>query len=123
MLALRFGRMDDGHAISFKVLRRGTPVFTADRVELGKVRRVQEAKRENLFDGIVIDTRKGMRFVDAPEVDRIAERAVTVTFVAAEADEHLQEVSSRLARRMRTSKTSRRTKRLGDRIRDAWNQR
>ena len=115
--------MDDGHAISFKVLRRGTPVFTADRIELGKVRRVQEAKRENLFDGIVIDTRNGLRFVDAPEVDRIAERAVTVTFVAAEADEHLQEVSSRLARRVSNSKTARRAKRLSGRARDAWDRR
>jgi hypothetical protein len=115
--------MDDGHAISFKVLRRGTPVFTSDGIELGKVRRVQEAKRENLFDGIVIDTRKGLRFVDAPEVTRIAERAVTVNFVAAEADEHVQDVSSRLAGRLRNSKTARRAKRLGGRARDAWDRR
>jgi hypothetical protein len=115
--------MDDGHAISFKVLRRGTPVCSADGVELGKVRRVQEAKRENLFDGIVIDTRKGLRFIDAPEVARIAERAVTATFPAAEAEQHLQEVSSRFGRRLRSSKTARRAKRLGARARDAWDRR
>ena len=114
---------DDGHAISFKVLRRGTPVRSSDGAELGKVRRVQEAKRENLFDGIVIDTRKGMRFVDAPEVERIAERAVTVIFTAAEADDHLQDVSSRLSARLRNSKTARRAKRLGGRARDAWDRR
>jgi hypothetical protein len=115
--------MDDDHAISFKVLRRGTTVLSSDGVELGKVRRVQEAKRENIFDGIVIDTAKGLRFLDAPEVARIAERAVTATFTATEADEHLQEMSSRLSRRLRKGKTARRVKRLGGRARDAWDRR
>jgi hypothetical protein len=119
----RLDGVDDGHAISFKVLRRGTPVRSADGVELGKVRRIQEAKRENVFDGIVIDTRNGLRFVDAPEVERIAERAVTVTFPADEAEQHLQEVSSRLARRLTSSKTARRAKRLRGRARDAWDRR
>jgi hypothetical protein len=114
---------DDGHAISFKVLRRGTPVLSADGVELGKVRRVQEAKRENIFDGIVVDTRNGLRFLDAPEVARIAELAVTTTFPAAEADDHLEDVSSRLAGRLKNSKTARRAKRIGGRARDAWDRR
>ena len=115
--------MDDGSAISFKVLRRGTPVRSADGVELGKVRRVQEAKRENIFDGIVIDTRGGTRFVDAPEVARIAERAVTLTFPAAEAEQHLEPVQSRTGRRLRNMKTTRRAKRLGERVRNAWDRR
>jgi hypothetical protein len=114
---------DDGHSISFKVLRRGTPVRSSDGVKLGTVRRVQEAKRENIFDGIVIDTSKGKRFVDAPEVARIAERAVTVTFPAAEADDHLADVSSRVAVRFQRSKTARRAKRLGQRARDSWDRR
>jgi hypothetical protein len=114
---------DDGHSISYKVLRRGTPVRSSDGVEIGKVRRVQEAKRENIFDGIVIETDKGRRFVDAPEVARIAERAVTVTFDAAGADQHLNEVSSRLAERFRKSKTARRAKRVGRRARDSWENR
>jgi hypothetical protein len=115
--------MDDGHAISFKVLRRGTPVRSSDGIELGKVRRVQEAKRENIFDGIVVDTSNGLQFLDAPEVARIAELAVTATFTAAEADEHLHEVPSRLGGRLRNSKTARRAKRLGGRARDAWDRR
>jgi hypothetical protein len=114
---------DDGHAISYQVLRRGTVVRSADDVELGTVRRVQEAKREHIFDGIVIDTREGKRFVDAPEVARIAERAVTVTFTAAEAEQHLHDVSSRLSRRLQGMTTTRRAKRLGKRARDAWDRR
>jgi hypothetical protein len=115
--------MDDGHAISFKVLRRGTPVLSSDGVELGKVRRVQEAKRENIFDGIVIDTGRGKRFVDAPEVARIAERVVTLTISAAEVEQHLHPVPSRFGGRVRRAKTVRRAKRLGDRARDAWDRR
>jgi hypothetical protein len=118
-----FDVVDDGHAISFKVLRRGTPVFSSDGVELGKVRRVQEAKRENIFDGVEIDTSSGLRFLDAPEVARIAEHAVTATFPASEADDYLEEVASRLAGRLRRSKTAKRAKRLGGRARDAWDRR
>jgi hypothetical protein len=115
--------MDEGHAVSFKVLQRGTPVQSSDGVKLGTVRRVQEAKRENIFDGIVIETGDGRRFVDAPEVARIAERMVTLTFSAEEADEHLLPAPSRMADRFRMAKTVRRTKRLGRRARDSWNQR
>ena len=68
------GVSDEGHAISYKVLARGTPVWTSDGVEIGTVRHVLENDREHIFDGIVVDTPRGRRFVDAPEVGRIAER-------------------------------------------------
>ena len=73
---------DDGHAISYKVLPRGTPVRSADGVQIGTVRRAQETGREHIFDGIVIDTKAGKRFVDAPEVARITERRVTLSIDA-----------------------------------------
>ena len=92
-------------------------------MEIGTVRRAQEAKREHIFDGIVLDTAKGKRFVDAPEVARITERVVTLTFPAAEADLHLAEVSSRVAGRLGNTTTARRAKRLGKRARDSWGQR
>jgi hypothetical protein len=114
---------DDGQAISFKVLRRGTPVMSSDGVQLGTVRRTHEAARENIFDGIDVDTREGTRFVDAPEVARIAERAVTLTFPAAEADRHLVARGSSLGRAMRNAKTVRRAKRAGDRLRERWDRR
>jgi hypothetical protein len=52
---------------------------------VGRVDRVLENPREHIFDGIVISTDKGPRFVDAPEVGRIAERLVTLTIDATEA--------------------------------------
>ena len=114
---------DDGSAISYQVLRRGTPVKSSDGVQLGTVRRVEEAAREHIFDGIVIDTEDGKRFVDAPEVARIAERWVTLTFPAAEAGEHLQEVGSKFGARLKGSRTARRMKRLGDDARQKWDRR
>ena len=113
---------DDGHAIGYKVLARGTPVRTSDGVKIGTVRRVQDNAREHIFDGIVIDTPDGRRFVDAPEVARIFERAVILTITAEEAKE-LPEQGSAISARMRNAKSVRRAKRLGRSMRDRWDQR
>jgi hypothetical protein len=82
---------DDGYAISYKVLEKGTVVNSADGVKLGTVARVEEAKREQMFDGLIVDTGSGRKFIDAPEVARIAERGVTTTFAAADADKYMSE--------------------------------
>jgi hypothetical protein len=71
--------MDDGVAISYKVLASGTQVRSSDGVVVGTVDRVLENPREHIFDGIVIRTARGERFVDAPEIARITERAVTLS--------------------------------------------
>jgi Mrp family chromosome partitioning ATPase len=113
---------DHGHAIGYKVLKRGTPVRSSDGVQVGTVRRVQDNAREHIFDGIVIDTPGGRRFVDAPEVARILERAVVLTITAAEAKE-LPEQGSAMAERMRGATTVRRAKRLGRSVRERWDQR
>jgi len=73
---------DDGYAISYKVLEQGTPVQASDGTDVGVVRDVLENKAEHIFDGLVIDTPAGQRFVDAPEVQRIAELRVTLTIDA-----------------------------------------
>jgi hypothetical protein len=114
---------DDGHAVSFQVLRRGTPVRSADGVQLGTVRRVHEAKREHIFDGIDVDTPEGLRFLDAPEVRRIAERWVTTTFPASEKDANLTDRGSRIARMLGNTTTARRAKRTGESLRDRWDRR
>jgi hypothetical protein len=112
---------DDGHAISYKVLPRGTVVRAADGTEVGRVRRVQENVRENIFDGIVIDTPSGRRFVDAPEVQRVAERGVTLTISAAEVPE-LPEPGG-MRQRLDQAKTVRRAKRFGRDMRNRWDRR
>jgi hypothetical protein len=113
---------DHGHAIGYKVLPRGTPVLSSDGVQVGTVRRVQDNAREHIFDGIVIDTTDGRRFVDAPEVARIFERAVVLAITAEEA-RALPEKSSAAAERVRHASTVRRAKRLGRSMRDRWDRR
>jgi hypothetical protein len=78
---------DDGPAISYKLLQRGTPVQAADGTLLGTTDRVLDNAREQIFDGIVVRTDRGEVFVDAPEVGRITEAVVTLTIDAAGAAE------------------------------------
>jgi hypothetical protein len=80
--------IDDGIAVHYSELARGTPVFGSDERQVGTVDEVRDLAREHMLDGIVIRTEAGeRRFVDAPEVARTAERAVTLTIPAAEVDE------------------------------------
>jgi hypothetical protein len=60
-------------------------VVSSDGEEIGKVVEVLDNFREHIFDGLVIQTVGGeRRFVDAPEVARTAERAVTLNITAAQ---------------------------------------
>jgi len=78
--------IDDGHAIHYAAVERGTPVYGADGVEIGKVREVVDNYVERILDGFVIETPgRELRFVDAPEVARTAERGVTLMITSAEA--------------------------------------
>jgi hypothetical protein len=89
---------DDGVAVHYTALERGTPVWSSDGEEVGKVVEVLDNYREHIFDGLVIATTSGdRRFVDAPEVARTAERAVTLTITAAECAELGPPPSSRPA--------------------------
>ncbi|MFL5825833.1 MAG: hypothetical protein ACJ76V_04860 [Thermoleophilaceae bacterium] len=113
---------DDGHAISYQALRRGTPVRAAGGTEVGTVRKVLENTRENIFDGIVIETPKGQRFVDAPEVARVAERAVTLTISAEEVDA-LPPPRSLMKDRWDQATLVRRARRAGRNARRRWDNR
>jgi hypothetical protein len=76
---------DDDHQIGYKALPRGVPVHTSDGVEVGTVHRVLDNVREHIFDGIIVNTKDGRRFVDAPEVARITASRVMLTIDAEEA--------------------------------------
>jgi hypothetical protein len=78
--------IDDGHAVHYSAVERGTPVYGSDEQLVGKVVEVLDNYREHILDGIVFEAPDGVRrFVDAPEVARTAERAVTLNITAAEA--------------------------------------
>lgn len=113
---------DDGHAIAYHALKRGTAVRSSDGIVVGKVRRVSIAVRENIFDGLDVDTDDGLRFVDAPEVERIYERAVDLRITADEVAS-LPRPDSRVGARMKMSTTARRAQRLGRNLKDRWERR
>ena len=70
----------------YSAVERGTPVYGSDDELVGKVVEVLDNFPEHIMDGVVFETPDGVRrFVDAPEVARTAELAVTLTIPAAEA--------------------------------------
>jgi hypothetical protein len=78
--------IDDGHSVHYTAVERGTPIYGSDEQLVGKVVVVLDNYREHIMDGIVFETSDGVRrFIDAPEIARTAERAVTLSIPAAEA--------------------------------------
>jgi hypothetical protein len=80
--------IDDGHAVHYTAVTRGTPVYGSDEEQVGTVVEVLDNYREHIMDGVVFESADGVRrFVDAPEVGRTAERGVTLTITAVEASQ------------------------------------
>src|SRR4051794_26401116 len=80
--------IEDGDAVHYPAAEQGTPVYGSDEQQVGKVVEVLDNSREHIMDGVVFETPDGVRrFVDAPEVARTAELAVTLTIPAAQAAE------------------------------------
>ena len=79
--------METGNPVSCLALARGTPVYATDETRVGEVREVLVAEREDIFDGIVIDTSDGDRFVDAEKAGRLYEHAVILALSPAEVRE------------------------------------
>jgi hypothetical protein len=78
--------IEDGHAVHYTAVERGTPVYGSDEQVVGKVIEVLDNYREHIMDGVVFETPDGVRrFVDAPEVARTAELGVTLNIPAADA--------------------------------------
>ena len=70
------GAQDCGSPIAYLVLQPGTAVYTSGRDRIGTVEQVLFVQEEDVFDGIVVQTGDGARFVDASDVDGIFERCV-----------------------------------------------
>lgn len=80
--------VDEGQAVHYTAVTRGTPVYSADGVEVGRVEAILDNYREHIFDGVVFaDGRGKLRFADAPEVARTAERAVVLAIDAEQAQQ------------------------------------
>jgi hypothetical protein len=78
--------MDLGERVSYELLSRGTPVYSADGDRIGKVAHVLAAEDEDVFDGIVIGEHvfgEQHRFADADDIEEIYERGVVLKLVRA----------------------------------------
>lgn len=75
---------DDGIAIHYSTIAKGTAVYGSDGEKVGEVVRIMDNHREHILDGIVFEDEGGtVRFVDGPEVQRTFERAVELNIDSA----------------------------------------
>ena len=63
--------MTDDEAISYQAAARGTPVLSSSGTQIGTLEHVLEVPEIDVFDGIVIATDAGLRFIDADDVQQI----------------------------------------------------
>jgi hypothetical protein len=81
--------MGSGESASYLTLEAGAAVISADGERIGTVEHVLRDDATDIFDGIIIDMRRGpggLHFVDAPEVAQIGPDGVRLTIDANEAE-------------------------------------
>jgi hypothetical protein len=69
-------------AISYKAAVIGTPVLSTSGAQIGTLEHVLEIPDLDLFDGIVIATHAGLRFIDADQV-----REITLSHIQSSLDD------------------------------------
>ena len=73
--------VDLGQPSSYLALDRGTPVYSSDGVQIGRVTHVLADESEDVFDGLVIGEHQfghDHRFADADDVRAVFERGVVL---------------------------------------------
>ncbi|MBA2953140.1 hypothetical protein GON03_02375 [Nocardioides sp. MAH-18] len=73
------------HPIAYTALQPGTPVHTSDGQPFATVQAVLVDEKVSVFDGIVVETTDGTRFVDADEIGTIYTSHVRTTLTAEQA--------------------------------------
>ena len=77
--------MEAQAAVSYQAAVPGSPVLARSGREIGTLEHVLEVPRLDLFDGIVIATDWGLRFIDADQIELITIRNVRCRLDDAEA--------------------------------------
>ena len=77
--------MDEGRPISYMALAVGTPVLSSTGSEFGTVEHVLQIPEEDLFDGIAVKTKHGLRFVDRDQITDITTTLVRCSLTDDEA--------------------------------------
>ncbi len=73
------------HPIAYTALRPGTPVQTSDGHHFASVQAVLVDEKVSVFDGILVQTAEGTRFVDADQIGSIYTTYVCTTLSAEQA--------------------------------------
>lgn len=66
--------MTEGTPIAYEAAKRGTPVLSSSGARIGTLEYVLDVSDLDIFEGIVVATQHGLRFIDA---ERIAEITTT----------------------------------------------
>ena len=74
------------HPIAYTALQPGTPVQTSDGQQFAIVEAVLVDEMVSVFDGIVVQTADGTRFVDADQIDSIRTTCVRTTLSTEQAE-------------------------------------
>jgi len=70
---------DLGAPSSYLMLQPGVPVWSSDEQQVGTVQQVLAAPEEDIFDGIMVATDDGLRYIEGSEVREIYERGVELS--------------------------------------------
>ncbi len=76
---------EDDYPIAYTALQPGTPVQTSDGDQFASVQAVLVDEKVAVFDGIVVQTAEGRRFVDADQIESISTTHVRTTLSADQA--------------------------------------
>jgi hypothetical protein len=72
-------------AISYEAATLGTPVLTCEGKKIGTLEHVLKVEELDVFDGIVVATDHGLRFVDADQIEVITAAHIRCTIDHAQA--------------------------------------
>jgi sporulation protein YlmC with PRC-barrel domain len=75
------------HPIAYSALEPGTAVHTSDGRQFATVQTVLVDEKVSVFDGIVVQTAEGVRFVDADQIGTIYTTRVCTTLSADQASD------------------------------------
>ena len=77
--------MDEGEPISYMALEVGTTVLSASGATIGTVEHVLQIPELDVFDGIAIKTKQGLRFIDRDQISDITTTCVRCSLTDQEA--------------------------------------
>jgi hypothetical protein len=72
----RYALMDLGPPISYLVLEVGTAVYGPGEEELGRVQEIFADEEKDIFDGLLMDGPRGLRYAAADQIAELHERGV-----------------------------------------------